>query len=93
MAYSVLPITTPTLAVTLRSSGPTWKGARSAARTLSAIALAPAVVRDALGDDRELVAAEPGHRVAAADDAPQPLAHADEQGVARVVARACRSRT
>ena len=86
MAYSGLPMTTPTLAVTLRSSDPTWNGARSAARTLSAIALALRWSDDALGDDRELVAAEAGHGVAAADDAAQPLAHPDEQGVARVVA-------
>ena len=41
-----------------------------------------------LADDHELVAAEAGHRVVAADDAPEPFGHRDEERVADGVAPA-----
>ena len=86
MAYSVLPITTPDAGGDVEVERADVERRPQRGAHLVGHGARAAVVGDALGDDGELVAAEPGHRVAAADDAPQPLAHADEQGVARVVA-------
>ena len=72
--------------MTVRSSAPTWNGERSAAAHLVGHRARGPVVRDALGDDRELVAAEPGDGVAAAHDAAEALADTDEERVAGVVA-------
>ena len=61
-------------------------GARSSRTSRSAMARERAQVGLVLGQDRELVAAEPGDQVVVADEAADPLGDRDEQRVAGGVA-------
>ena len=70
------------LAPVVTSVSPTSNGTRSASSSRWAMPHAVVVVLDVLEQDAELVAAEPGRRVAVAQAAAQPGRHLPEQRVA-----------